>query len=181
MPHEKAYLMEIRFYYNHRQIENIFQRIFISILMPTKFTYFCQKIGFKSALGSSLSGQLRTALRVHLTYHKKLSVWFFFFRKTIILMLQYLYNVGKCFIIYTWYVIFFSVPCSFFRSLSSSRLRPNGAKHLKSSGILGAHSAFFNGTASSHFRRQDPGGGQAPLNSGSYTHYHYSQKNYAII
>ncbi|GFY68404.1 zinc finger protein 423 [Trichonephila inaurata madagascariensis] len=46
------------------------------------------------------------------------------------------------------------------RSYSSSRLRPNGAKHLKTSNVMGSHSAVFNGTASSHYRRQDPGGGQ---------------------
>ncbi|GIY37944.1 zinc finger protein 423 [Caerostris extrusa] len=46
------------------------------------------------------------------------------------------------------------------QSYASSRLRPNGAKHLKTSNALGSHSAVFNGTASSHYRRQDPGGGQ---------------------
>ncbi|KAF8771154.1 Zinc finger protein 423 like protein [Argiope bruennichi] len=46
------------------------------------------------------------------------------------------------------------------RSYASSRLRPNGAKHLKTSTSMVPHSAVFNGTSNSHYRRQDPGGGQ---------------------
>ncbi|KAG8183969.1 hypothetical protein JTE90_007402 [Oedothorax gibbosus] len=41
------------------------------------------------------------------------------------------------------------------RTLASPRLRPNGVKHVKSS--HSPHSTMFNGT--SHYRRQDPGGG----------------------
>ncbi|XP_054720723.1 zinc finger protein 423-like, partial [Uloborus diversus] len=53
------------------------------------------------------------------------------------------------------------------RSLTSSRLRPNGAKHFKASPGMGA--PVFNGSTSSHYRRQDPGGGSANHNTGPNT------------
>ncbi|XP_042894635.1 zinc finger protein 423 isoform X2 [Parasteatoda tepidariorum] len=54
------------------------------------------------------------------------------------------------------------------RLLASSRLRPNGAKHSKSSNLSGIHPTMFNGSTSCHYRRQDPGGGHS-LTSGQTT------------
>ena len=69
--HEKTYRMKLEFYDTDRKMENVSGYIFISIIMhPNLKMHFRQKISFKSALKafSSLSGYLRTVLKLHEQY-----------------------------------------------------------------------------------------------------------------
>ena len=60
--HETTYLLKLKSYNTDRKMKSIIRCIFISIIMLSNFTHFCQKISFKSTLEifTPVSGHLKT-------------------------------------------------------------------------------------------------------------------------